>query len=73
MPLNPSGSAFEVNRDAQGRLYVSDYNAGEIWLLDPVKRLFTRYSGFSLPGDARSDGGFDLAHQCQQGTFGPAR
>ena len=56
MPVSPNGSVYEVNRDAQGKLWVSDYDAGEIWLLDPAARLYTRYRGFIKPGDARPDG-----------------
>ncbi len=55
MPLNPSGGAFEINLDAQGHLWLSDYNAEEIWELDPVGQVYTSYAGISYPGDARAD------------------
>jgi len=56
MPLNPSGGAFELNRDPQGHLWVSEYVSGEIWELDPVGGVYTIYQGMGYPGDARSDG-----------------
>ena len=56
MALKPGGKAFEINLDGLGRLWVSDYDAGEVWELDPVSRVYTRYAGLGYPGDARPDG-----------------
>lgn len=56
MPLNPGGSVFEMNRDPQGHLWVSEYMAGEVWDLDPAGGMYTIYQGMDYPGGARSDG-----------------
>jgi streptogramin lyase len=56
IPLNPSGAAFEVNRAAQGHLWISDYIAGEIWELDLTGGIATVYQGMHFPADARRAG-----------------
>ena len=53
--LTPGGMAFEVNTDAAGKLFISDYDAGEIWQLEPTTSTYTRYLGLPYPSDARPD------------------
>jgi streptogramin lyase len=58
--LNPSGKAFEVNPDAGGNLWISDYFAQEIWQLDPGTNVYTIYQGMHGASDARRDGKGDV-------------
>lgn len=54
--LNPAGEAYELNADAAGNLWVSDFGAGEIWHIHPATGVYTAYEGLSTPSDARPDG-----------------
>ena len=47
MLLNPEGTAFEVNRDENGVLWISDYEASEIWLIHPAQGIYTVHMGIS--------------------------
>lgn len=51
--LNPEGTAYEINADDQGVLWISDNTANEIWALDPATGVYTIYHGTSTPSDAR--------------------
>ena len=53
LPLDEAGAAYEINRDAQGSLWITDIGAGEIWQLDPAGGVYTIYHGISDPVDAR--------------------
>jgi streptogramin lyase len=53
--LNPAGDAYELNMDAQGRLYVSDYGAGEIVRVDSQTAAYTVFEEIQAPSDARAD------------------
>jgi streptogramin lyase len=54
--LNPSGTAYEVNADEDGNLWVSDFSADEIRQINPATGVYTIYQGLSSPSDARADG-----------------
>jgi streptogramin lyase len=54
--LNPLGWAFELNPDAQDLLWISDYDAGEIWGLYPKDGFFEIYHVGGAPSDARHNG-----------------
>jgi virginiamycin B lyase len=51
--LNSEGEAFEVNADAQGLLWISEYGAGEIWAFDPATGDHTVYPVTGSTADAR--------------------
>lgn len=55
MPLNPDGFAYEVHPDAQGNLWVSEYDLGELWRVDAGGGAYTVYKVGGNPGDARPD------------------
>jgi streptogramin lyase len=55
-PLSPTGWAYELNPDSQGRLWVSDYGAGEIRSFDTATGAHTEYEVGGGPSDARGDG-----------------
>jgi streptogramin lyase len=52
-PLNPQGKVYEVNPDADGKLWISDLNAGELRGLDPLSDSFTIYPLGMQVSDAR--------------------
>jgi streptogramin lyase len=54
--LTTGGKPYEVNTDATGNLFISDYNAGEIWQLQPTTSAYTKYRGLPNASDARPDG-----------------
>ena len=54
-PLNIDGSAYEINIDAAGNLWISDYGADEIWQVNPATAAYTIYQGIQAPSDARRD------------------
>ncbi|MDX1616149.1 MAG: hypothetical protein R3300_17690 [Candidatus Promineifilaceae bacterium] len=56
LALNPSGGVREVNGDADGGLWISDFDADEIWHVQPASGAYTVYQGLSAPTDARPDG-----------------
>jgi streptogramin lyase len=53
--LNPAGEVYEINRDSQGMLYVSDYAAGEIWKINPVDDGYTLFGNLGEALDAQPD------------------
>ena len=54
--LTPTGSAFELNLDSKGVLWVSDADAGEIRSVNAASGAYTIYPVGGAPADARSDG-----------------
>jgi hypothetical protein len=52
-PLNPQGKVYEVNPDADGKLWISDLNAGELRGFDPLSDSFTIYPLGMQVSDAR--------------------
>jgi streptogramin lyase len=55
-PLSPDGTAYDLNLDSQGTLWISDWGAGEIRSFDPSTGAYTSYLVGGSPSDARSDG-----------------
>jgi streptogramin lyase len=55
-PLSPDGTAYDLNLDSQGTLWISDWGAGEIRSFDPSSGAYTSYLVGGSPSDARSDG-----------------
>jgi streptogramin lyase len=53
--LNPSGTAYELNRDEQGDLWISDYGADQIWQVTPATGVYTIYQDMANATDARRD------------------
>jgi streptogramin lyase len=54
--LNPNGSAYELNPDSEGTLWISDYGIGEISSFEPTGGVTTTYQVGGSPSDAHSDG-----------------
>jgi streptogramin lyase len=54
--LNPAGNVYELNRDGEGVLWISDNLAGEIWAIDPGDGSYTVYGGLGAVSDARRNG-----------------
>lgn len=54
--LNPDGAAFEINPDDQGWLWISDFDAGQIWGLEIASGFYEVYPVLGAPGDARRVG-----------------
>jgi streptogramin lyase len=61
MDLNPAGAAYEINPDAGGSLWISDYGAGQIWQVE-ASGAYTVYpvAPVSAPSDARRHGSGDV-------------
>jgi len=57
---NPGGDAWELNRDQNGHLWISDYGAEEVWDLNPVTDVYTIYEQLSGASDGRLDANGDL-------------
>lgn len=57
LSLNPAGSVYEINHDAGGSLWISDFDAGEIWQVE-ASGAYTIYpvAPASAPSDARRQG-----------------
>ncbi len=53
--LNPAGEAYEINRDSQGMLYVSDYGSGEIWKINPGYESYAVFGNLGEALDAQPD------------------
>jgi streptogramin lyase len=53
--LTPGGKPYEVTTNAAGNLFISDYDAGEIWQLQPTTSAYTKYLGLPNASDARPD------------------
>jgi len=54
--LDPAGAAIEVNVDAQGVLWISDYDRGQVRGFYPEQGYFEVYPVGGHPSDARHDG-----------------
>ncbi|MBN1400087.1 MAG: hypothetical protein JXA74_04575, partial [Anaerolineae bacterium] len=54
-PLNQEGQAFELHLDGLGRLWISDYNANEIWQVNPETGACTLFGDLDAPSDAQMD------------------
>ena len=52
-PLDPDGQPYELFRDNQGKLWISDFWAGEIWRVNPVSREYTIFGGLEGASDGR--------------------
>jgi streptogramin lyase len=55
--LNPQGSAYELNIDQGGELWISDMSAGEIWRVNPANGSYQVYTVSGSPVDARQSDG----------------
>ncbi|MFN2222490.1 MAG: hypothetical protein ACK2UH_08065, partial [Candidatus Promineifilaceae bacterium] len=60
MNLKVNGRAWELNGDDKGHLWISDYDAGEIWHLNPATDVYTAYRGLNWASDGRLDASGDL-------------
>ncbi len=56
--LNSKGSAYELNLDDTGRMWISDPQAGEVWSVDPSSAGYEIYPVGGSPVDAREAGGW---------------
>jgi streptogramin lyase len=56
--LATDGAAYEINPDAQGMLWISDYSTGEVWGVDPTSGAYTSYDLGGAPVDARQADGW---------------
>lgn len=56
LELTVGGLAYELNPDAQGLLWVTDFQAGEIWRVDPTDGSAAVYAVGGNPSDARRHG-----------------
>ncbi len=56
-PLNSKGSAYELNLDQAGKLWISDPQAGEVWGVDPASGSYEIYPVTGSPVDARQAAG----------------
>ncbi len=54
LALNPDGTAYEVHPDSQGRLWISEYLAGEVWRVDSTNTVNV-YPVGGAPSDATPD------------------
>ena len=52
--LNPDGTAYEVNPDQQGGLWISDYWAGEVWYVNLLITP-TTYTAYSTDTNSAPD------------------
>lgn len=56
-PLEYAVLPYEVNRDATGKLYITDWGGGLIWRVeDPASGIYARFGIGGAPNDARPDG-----------------
>ncbi len=56
--LAAGGDAYEINVDAEGKLWVSDEVAGEIWGINPASGAYTVFEVGGSPVDARRVGDY---------------
>jgi len=56
--LNVDGYAYEINPDDAGKLWISDFGAGEVWGLNPTSGDYEIYPVGGYPSDARQAGGW---------------
>lgn len=74
--LAPDSSLWELNRDASGTLYISDYQLPAVVTVNPATGSYTRYrfdpfaSPFLTPGDAKPDGSGFIWWSDYFSTFG---
>ncbi len=54
-PLNPDGLVYEMSRDDNGKLWITDYMENEIWKVDPATGNYTVYDGLYGASDGRLD------------------
>lgn len=57
LPFGPNSSAWEIHADAQGRVWVSDYGAGELWRVDADGGKYQVFAVGGSPSDAYPDAG----------------
>lgn len=55
LPLTPGGKAFEIHADGQERLWISDYQRGELWRVTANGGTVQVYSVGGQPSDATPD------------------
>ncbi len=55
MDLAPAGDVFDLNPDAAGNLWLSDYAAAQIWQFTPGTNVYTIYHGMTGVDDAQRD------------------
>ncbi len=62
LDLNKSddGLAFELYRDKNGHLWISEFGAGEIWQIDPILEEYTVYGNLTGASDVKVDGDGDI-------------
>jgi streptogramin lyase len=53
--LDFTGTAYEINPDTQGNLWISDDGANQIWQVNPASGVYTIYPGMANASDARMD------------------
>ena len=56
--LNTQGGARQINLDNQGGLWISDFEAGEVWWVDPQTDQHSIYTTTLYPHDARRSGDY---------------
>lgn len=54
-PLNPAGLVHELFRDSQGRFWISDFYASEVWVVNSMTNDYSVYQGLSGASSARLD------------------
>jgi streptogramin lyase len=58
--LGPGSEPYEINVDASGRLWISEYGAGQARHVDPATGVYTLYTGLPAALDAQLDGSGQL-------------
>lgn len=67
--LNPHGKVYEVNTDASGFLYLSDYLVNEVWRVEATG-FYTVYEAVDSATDAKADAAGDIWWTNGAVTFG---
>jgi streptogramin lyase len=60
MDLTLGGSVYEINPDARGTLWLSEFEADQVWQLNPATGVYTIYHGLVAASDARMDAAGDV-------------
>jgi streptogramin lyase len=60
MDLTLGGSVYEVNPDAHGNLWLSEFEADQVWQLNPATGVYTIYHDLVAVNDARMDAAGDV-------------
>jgi len=60
MNLTAGGSVYEVNPDAHGNLWLSEYAADRVWQVNLATDVYTIYEGLPNASDARRDAAGDV-------------